>query len=387
MSAVTQATSPASPAAVIEVEALLAPVAGENPAGESLQYAGLYDEVRRERRADEDLAQGEWKKSNTKSADWGEVVRLTTDALNGQTKDLQVGAWLAEALVKLHGFTGLRDGLRLVRGLHERFWEHVYPEVDEDGLEGRANSLAWLSGQLARTIKGVPLTGAPGYSFLHWLESQEFDIPESLEGLDAETAARFEELRQRAEGEGRTTGEAWRRAKNAPGRAFYEEKYALLGECWAELEALDRVMDERFGRETPGLGDLTKSLDEVRTLVEKIVREKRALEPDPADEPDAEAGGEAEGAAGAAGEVAAGTKGPIRSRQDAFRRLAEVSEYFRRAEPHSPVAYLVRRAIKWGEMPLEVWLQDVIKEAGVLDGLRETLGLGATPGAGGGGED
>ena len=384
MSAVAQATSPASPAAVIEVEALLAPVAGENPAGESLQYAGLYDEVRKERRADEDLAQGEWKKSNTKSADWGEVVRLTTDALKGQTKDLQVGAWLAEALVKLHGFTGLRDGLRLMRGLHERFWDHAYPEVDEDGLEGRANSLAWLSGQLARTVKGVPITGAPGYSYLHWLESQEFDIPESLDGLDAETAARFEELRQRAEAEGRTTGEAWRRAKNATRRAFYEETYALLGECWAELEALDRVMDERFGRETPGLGDLTKSLDEVRTLVEKIVREKRALEPDPADEPDAEAGGEAEGDAGDGREATPGTKGPVRSRQDAFKRLAEVSEYFRRTEPHSPVAYLVRRAIKWGEMPLEVWLQDVIKEAGVLDGLRETLGLGATAGAGGG---
>jgi len=182
MSAVAQATSPASPAAVIEVEALLAPVAGENPAGESLQYAGLYDEVRKERRADEDLAQGEWKKSNTKSADWGEVVRLTTDALAGRTKDLQVGAWLAEALVKLHGFTGLRDGLRLVRGLHERFWEHVYPEVDEDGLEGRANSLAWLSGQLARTIKAVPITGAPGYSFLQWLESQEFDTPKVSTG-------------------------------------------------------------------------------------------------------------------------------------------------------------------------------------------------------------
>src|SRR5215207_2339582 len=166
MSAVAQATSPASPAAVIEVEVLLAPVAGENPAGESLQYAGLYDEVRKERRADEDLAQGEWKKSNTKSADWGAVFRLTTEALAGRTKDLQVGAWLAEALVQLHGFTGLRDGLRLVRGLHEQFWEHVYPEVDEDGLEGRANSLAWLSGQLARTVKGVPITGAPGaYSF------------------------------------------------------------------------------------------------------------------------------------------------------------------------------------------------------------------------------
>src|SRR5829696_3111446 len=174
MSAVAQATSPASPAAVIDVEALLAPVAGENPAGESLQYAGLYDEVRKERRADEDLAQGEWKKSNTKSADWGEVVRLTTDALKGQTKDLQVGAWLAEALVKLHGFTGLRDGLRLMRGLHERFWEHVYPEVDEDGLEGRANSLAWLSSQLAGSIKSVAITRASGgvfdCSYMQWLE-------------------------------------------------------------------------------------------------------------------------------------------------------------------------------------------------------------------------
>src|SRR3712207_2048183 len=91
MSAVAQASSPESRAAVIDVEALLAPVAGENPAGASLQYAGLYDEVRKERRADEDLAQGEWKKSNTKSADWGEVARLTTEALAGRRKTFRSG--------------------------------------------------------------------------------------------------------------------------------------------------------------------------------------------------------------------------------------------------------------------------------------------------------
>jgi hypothetical protein len=39
------------------------------------------------------------------------------------------------------------------------------------------------------------------------------------------------------------------------------------------------------------------------------------------------------------------------SRADALRRLAAVAAYFRRTEPHSPVSYLVQRAVRWGEMP------------------------------------
>ena len=60
---------------------------------------------------------------------------------------------------------------------------------------------------------------------------------------------------------------------------------------------------------------------------------------------------------------------------DAIRRLAAVAEYFHRTEPHSPVAYLVQRAVRWGEMPLEAWLQEVIHDEGVLGQVRETLGL------------
>ena len=62
-------------------------------------------------------------------------------------------------------------------------------------------------------------------------------------------------------------------------------------------------------------------------------------------------------------------------RADAIRRLAAVAEYFRRTEPHSPIAYLVQRAVRWGEMPLEEWLRDVIHDENVLGQLRETLGL------------
>jgi type VI secretion system protein ImpA len=361
---------------VVDIEALLAPIPGENPAGENLQYAGLYDDVRKERRADEDFAQGEWRKSDTKSANWNQVAKLTTEAISTSTKDLQAAAWLTEALVKLHGFTGLRTGLKLVRGLHERFWDHVYPEADEDGFEGRANSLAWLSTQIARSVKEVPITNASGRSncsYFQWMESQEFDIPQNLDALDAETQERVNELKQRAVTEGKTTGEDWRKAKQGTRRNFYEEIYATLNECWDELQALDREMDEKFGRETPGLGDLTKALDEVRTHVEKLVKEKRILEPD-------EPGFEDPSEQGTSSETSESTtfgssSGPIKTRQEGFRRLVEVSEYFRRTEPHSPVSYLVERAVRWGSMPLEAWLEDVIKEVGVLDNLRETLGL------------
>ena len=40
-----------------------------------------------------------------------------------------------------------------------------------------------------------------------------------------------------------------------------------------------------------------------------------------------------------------------------------------------PVSYLVQRAVSWGHMPLDTWLAEVIKDGGVLDNLRETLGI------------
>jgi len=193
--------------------------------------------------------------------------------------------------------------------------------------------------------------------------------------VDSDQAKKFAALKEQAVQEGRVTGEDWRKAKNTSKRAFYEEIFVELNECWEQFQALDHAMDERFGRQTPGLGELKKTLDDVRTLVEKLVKEKRVLEPDAVAEDAADSGasGEAQGAVVQTG----GRSGPIRTRQDAIKRLSEVADFFRSTEPHSPVSYLVQRAITWGQMPLEQWLQDVIKDGGVLDNLRETLGIKA----------
>src|SRR5262249_15182485 len=119
MASVVPATAPASAAPVIDLEALLAPIPGENPAVEALIYAETYDMLKEACRAEDVLEQGEWKRE-IKTANWPAVIEIATDALTTKTKDLQIAAWLVEALVKQHRFPGLRDGLRLFSGLQEQ---------------------------------------------------------------------------------------------------------------------------------------------------------------------------------------------------------------------------------------------------------------------------
>lgn len=367
-----------SEAALLDFDRLLAPISDASPSGEGLQYSGLYDEIREARRADDQLEQGDWKRE-LKVADWEEVVTLASDALLTKSKDLQVAAWLAEGLTMIQGFAGARDGLKAMRILHSDFWDTCFPEIDEGDLEARANVLAFFDRQVALALRHVPMTRAPGlnFSWLDWNESRPFDLPGSVTGpLDGAAQARLAELKQLAVEENKTSGEDFRKAKATTPKSFYEDSSKALTAAWEEYQALDRLMDEKFARQTPGLGDLKKALDEVRSVVDGILKEKRALEPDASA---AAAGEEAGGEGGEASSRAGGGTGPVRSRADALARLGEVAAFFRQTEPHSPVSYLVQRAIGWGQMPLESWLADVIKDTTVLDGIRETLGI--RPGA------
>src|SRR5437868_10348709 len=78
--------------------------------------------------------------------------------------------WLTEAELKLHGFRGLSEGLRVVRELLLRYWDKgLYPPI-EDGPADRVGPLAWLNDKLIATITEVPITrrsdGGDDYSFL-----------------------------------------------------------------------------------------------------------------------------------------------------------------------------------------------------------------------------
>ena len=360
---------------VIDFEAILSPISEENPSGESMRYSGLYDEISEARRADRDDAQGAWK-TELKVADFHKVIELAKPTLERETKDLQIAVWLSEALVKQHNFAGLRDSLKMVSGLQENFWDTMFPEIDEGDQEGRANAISWLDTQCAFALKEIPITQVEGYNHFNFEDSLRFEIPADIESLGSDDREKYRALQKQAEAEKRVTGEMWRKAKANSRRAFYEEISFTIEECWAGYSELNRVIEEKFDRnQAPGLNELKKGLDAVQLVIAKLLEEKRAEEPDEIEEIEETVQGDGETATegNKGGVLTAG--GSIQNRRDALKRLADLSDFFYKTEPHSPISYLIRRAVKWGEMPLEQLLMDVIKDDSVIADLRQILGF------------
>jgi len=362
---------------VIDLEVLLQPISEENPTGEYLRYSGIYDQIAEARRSDDNFDRGDWK-TELKVADFRQVINLTATALTSQSKDLQISVWLAEALTKEYGFAGLRDSLKLVAGLQETFWETLYPEIDDGDMEGRANAISWMeSNPFTLVVKGVKITSGEGYSFLDWEDSILFNIPENFDTLDSADQQRYRGLQTQAEKERRVTGDLWRKAKTATRRAFCEEVNHTLEECWVEFNELNLVIEEKFDRnQMPGLSNLKKTLEDIHSQVKILLEEKRKEEPSEVDSAIEGASLQKdEGLVGGAQISVATSTGGIQTRPDALKRLSEIADFFQKTEPHSPVSYLVSRAVKWGNMSLESWLQDVIKDETVIYSLRQTLGI------------
>ena len=365
---------------VVDLDLIFQPISGDSPSGEDVKYSGIYDQIREARRADDEgLAMGEWK-TEVKTADFRLVIDLAVPCLTTTSKDLQIAVWLAEALARTHGFAGIRDGLRICAGFLENFWDTLHPEIDDGDQEARANALAWADRELAASAKFAKLTGGSGYNLRDWETAQSLALPDNIDSLLSTEQEALRAEVAKAEAEGKVTNDRWLRDIGETRRAFIENVNLLIEECWTSLADLNRMIDEKFDRnQAPAMSEFKKGLDFIHQQVKKILEQKRAEEPDPVDfEDTAEEGGEAGEGTG----KGTSRSGAINSRRDALARLAEIAGFFQATEPHSPVSYLVQRAVKWGNMPLDSWLQEVIKDESVLYSLRETLGVTGQQGEG-----
>jgi type VI secretion system protein ImpA len=359
---------------ILDFKALLAPIPGEKPGGESAAY-DIRSEIEEARRADDQLAKGAWGTEKVKTADWVAVTKIATEALAVKSKDLRVAVRLTEALVKRHGFAGIRDGCRFLRELQENFWDGLYPEIDEGGdLEARAADLQWVNDKIDSSIREVPLTeGDVRYSWYRWDESQKVD--NAIRQNPAAKAA--------ADKEGKIDGATFAKAVAATSRAYYETLFEDLKQGFDECEKLIGTADEKFGKQAPSLLDLRKAIEDCRSLVEDLVNAKRKLDPNYKPEEEAPLvsdssgvpGGEVQTMAASNPSVGNGLPREPTSREDAYQRLAIIADYLKKTEPQNPVSYLVERAVRWAEMPLEQWLGEVIQNQDVLKHLRETLGI------------
>jgi type VI secretion system protein ImpA len=352
---------------IVDFDTLLKPIAGDNPAGVSVRYDGVYDAIQEARRSEDDLPMGEWERE-VKAADWRSAINLSTDAISNKSKDLQIGAWLTEALLKQHGFAGLRDGLRLLRELQEKFWDGIFPESEDGDLEFRAGPLNWINEKLPSGIRQITLTeGDQSYAWSHWDESRTVD----------NLGRQNPDAMQAAIAEGKINGEQFDKAVEESQRAFYERLFEDLNQTKAELSQLEKTTDEKFGPSAPSLMKIRGAIDECHQLIGSIVKKKREQDPNYRAESEGDTGS-TDGALGASdmGHSGVGSwSGEPRSREEAFQRLAVLAAYLKRVEPQHPVSYLLDRAVRWTHMPLEEWLNEVVQNDEVLNRLRDTLGI------------
>ena len=260
----------------VDLEKILAPIEGENSAGENLRYEPVYDEIKEARRADEVLDQGDWQ-HELKTADWPKVFELAVDVLSNRSKDLQIAVWLFEALTHLHGFPGVSTGLEIIDSLLNEYWENLYPEIEDDDLDYRIGPLEFLNDKLWLPIKEIPLTdpaSSAGYSWIKWQESRQ---------VAAESNA---DVRRQMIADGKPTDEEFDLAVGHSSKQFYKNLTAEIIEASEKFTRLDNTVDEKFGREAPRLAELKTALDDCRQLAEKFLKEKLEKEPDPVAEPE-----------------------------------------------------------------------------------------------------
>lgn len=333
---------------MIDVDALLQPISDAAPAGEDFSFSAEFGAIQEARRSDDaSLEQGDWV-TELKVADWQEVVRLATDLLQTKTKDMRVAAWLTEACIHTDGFAGFACGYRVIAGLCDNFWETLYPLAEDGDQELRVGNLSWLLAQTVEWVKQIPLTNAPKARFT------AFDVEMAARGVVSESAPDAAKIDA---------------ARAATPFDFYRKLSGQLLEAQEAFQLFEQAVDRRLGMEGPSFGSTREALDDVVAIAQRMASSSGVVEGDEVIAPTQEP---------VAGETTVAqpqVRGPVANRQEALMRLQEVADFFRRTEPHSPVAYLAERAARWGNMPLHVWLKQVLKDDATLGNLEELLGV------------
>lgn len=343
---------------MLDLDALLAPVDDASPAGEDLSFSAEFDRIQESRRADDPtLDQGEWQ-TDIKYADWSTVLRDCETLLRTRTKDLRLAGWLAEAAAQIDGFAGLAGGYRVIAGLCDRYWEHVHPLAIDGDQEERIGNLTWLLSNSLQWLRRLPIVSAPQGRF---------------------TLLDFEAAHARGAAEpdyGQPTLEQLEAARRDTPADFYRRLLESLPDCGQALAELQGAVDARLGLDGPSFSAVRELIEHLQRTVQRAARDSGLLidgETAPDDDYTDIPGALASDAGDLPAAAARGPGGPPATRRDALAQLRQVADFFRRTEPHSPVAYLADKAANWGEMPLHVWLKRVIKDDSVLHQMEEML--------------
>lgn len=344
---------------IINIDELLQPIAEDRPQGVDIReegpaygiYAQLKDARNKARAAERASLFDPDQASNTLN-EWRPILSLAPTILKQYSKDLEVAVWYIETLLRFHAFAGLRDGFALARGLVEKFWDGLYPQPDEDGLETKVAPLAGLNGDsnegtLLAPIRNTPITPA-GFSFWQYQQARDAD---RINDPDKK-----EEKRQ-ALGFGLDSIE--KNIAESPA-GYFTDLVDDLAQAVNDFRAMNDTLRQHCGHNAPPHSLILDTLEEILRTVRFLAKDKLAS--NPATDAVAEDTTMDDTASTAHSPTITSSSGPIANREDALRRLEEVAKYFRATEPHTPLVSGIERLVRWGRMPLHELILELVPD-------------------------
>lgn len=330
---------------MIVAEELLAPISDESPCGEDLSYDPGLQEL-------ETLARGkeETQFSPAEPPDWKGLRALCLELL-ARSKDLRVAVTLAVASLELDGLAGFRESLALVKGLLERYWPSVYPQLDpaddNDPLQ-RMNIVASMampvgtygdSFRFLERLRAVPLCDSVQmgrYSLADILRA-ESGAPSSGDKPEVKPAQ---------------IDSAFRDSNQEKLNGIF----GILSDCITLVQGMDESVTLTVGaKRAPDLTPLSSELTAMRSRVAPFLKASAAV-----------LGGQgvSTGEAHQAGsQTALSLEGEIRSREDVLSLLDKICQFYARFEPSSPVPLVIKRAARLAEMDFMQIMQDLSPDA------------------------
>ncbi|MEO6740603.1 MAG: type VI secretion system protein TssA, partial [Chthoniobacteraceae bacterium] len=335
------------------VDSLLEPISADHPCGEDIGYDPQFIEL-------DTFLQGkeETQFAAAEEPDWKAISERCLELFQ-RSKDLRVALRLTAALLKMEGLAGFRDGLLLLKGLLERYWDPVYPRLDPDDgndpLE-RVNilsSLATAAGtfgdpfKILARLRQAPLSDSPQLGRISLADVDRSVSGVATEGAPAITASQVQG--------------AFRSTPPEKLRAIYD---AIVG-VQITVKEIDDILTKAVGSSRAVAFD---------ALIALLKEQQKTIAPYAAPNESVETGGDAVEAAVEGQGESAGISGSVRSRQDVIRVLEQICDFYRRTEPSSPVPLILQRARRLVDMDFMQLLTDLapdsVSQINVVAGIR-----------------
>lgn len=292
---------------------------------------------------------------------WHDVSNLGLQILSSKSKDIEVLAWLAEAQLRLRGFSGLHDVYVATVSLLDKHFDALHSIGDGD-VEERFAPFAGLNGVGGEgtLIQAIRLTSLiPGGKFA------QFSL------WDFQLSQRPNETERRKE---------LQQAAAEAGVAQMSAYLDVLTGCIAAFDRMVEILDEHCGDQAPPSSNTRNVLQEAASAIRMLAGIEAPTEaPLAAPQALASQGSEPLRAVETDESEAIGLRPVsaemIRSREEAFELLIAVARYFRRTEPHSPISMSIETLVRRGRMDFFELLAELLPEQQTRNAVLTAAGI------------